>query len=74
MEHQRRVPFFEVSKWDARRGARSRGHEHDPDRSRLEVSYHRGRRFVGALTVNRTSRLAAHRERISREWGRGTSV
>ncbi|MBQ1082833.1 FAD-dependent oxidoreductase [Nocardiopsis sp. B62] len=52
----------------------TRVHEHDPDRSRLEVSYHLGRRFVGALTVNRTSRLAAHRERISREWRRITSV
>ncbi|WP_159942351.1 MULTISPECIES: NAD(P)/FAD-dependent oxidoreductase [unclassified Nocardiopsis] len=41
--------------------------EHDPDRSRLEVTYHRGGRLVGALTVNRTSRLAAHRARILRE-------
>ncbi|CAL9393978.1 Rhodocoxin reductase [Nocardiopsis dassonvillei] len=40
--------------------------EHDlPDR-RLEVVYRRGGRTVGALTVNRTSRLAAHRRRIAR--------
>ncbi|MGW5875987.1 NAD(P)/FAD-dependent oxidoreductase [Nocardiopsis terrae] len=47
--------------------------EHDPVRSRMEVAYHRGPRIVGALTVNRTSRLAAHRERISREWHQRTA-
>jgi hypothetical protein len=40
--------------------------EHDPGRRRLEVAYHRGDRLVGALTVNRTSRLAAHRQAIAR--------
>jgi NADPH-dependent 2,4-dienoyl-CoA reductase/sulfur reductase-like enzyme len=44
--------------------------DHDPGRSRLEATYHRGGRMVGALTVNRTSRLAAHRERLRREWSR----
>ena len=55
-------------------GDLTRVHEHDPERHRLEVSYHRGRRVVGALTVNRTSRLAAHRERISREWRRSAQA
>ncbi|PDP87128.1 pyridine nucleotide-disulfide oxidoreductase [Glycomyces fuscus] len=50
---------------------RTEVHDHDPVRSRLEVTYHRGGRMVGALTVNRTSRLAAHRERVRREWNRG---
>ncbi|MFE1098928.1 NAD(P)/FAD-dependent oxidoreductase [Nocardiopsis alba] len=45
-------------------------HEHDPVRSRLEATYHRGDRIVGALTVNRTSRLADHRRRIVDAWYR----
>ncbi|MFL1432107.1 MULTISPECIES: NAD(P)/FAD-dependent oxidoreductase [unclassified Nocardiopsis] len=40
--------------------------EHDPRQRRLEVTYHRGERMVGALTVNRTSRLAAHRQAVAR--------
>ncbi|MFD6099359.1 NAD(P)/FAD-dependent oxidoreductase [Nocardiopsis flavescens] len=40
--------------------------EHDPVRRRLEVVYLRGGRTVGALTVNRTSRLAGHRREIVR--------
>lgn len=47
-------------------------HDHDPARSRLEVSYHRGQRTVGALTANPTS-LAAHRERIRQEWQQQTT-
>ena len=35
--------------------------EHDPDRMRLVVTYHRDSRLVGAVTVNRTSRLARYR-------------
>ncbi|GAA1620404.1 FAD-dependent oxidoreductase [Kribbella sancticallisti] len=34
--------------------------EHDPDRNRLVVTYHRDSRLVGALTVNRSSRLARY--------------
>lgn len=41
--------------------------EHDLPNRRLEVVYRRGGRTVGALTVGRTSRLAAHRQRIVRE-------
>ncbi|MFY7069246.1 NAD(P)/FAD-dependent oxidoreductase [Nocardiopsis changdeensis] len=40
--------------------------EHDLPNRRLEVVYRRGGRTVGALTVGRTSRLAAHRRRIAR--------
>ncbi|MBK3587320.1 FAD-dependent oxidoreductase, partial [Streptomyces sp. MBT57] len=36
-------------------------HECDRDARRLEVSYHLGGRLVGALTIGRTSRLAAYR-------------
>ncbi|MDT0329893.1 NAD(P)/FAD-dependent oxidoreductase [Nocardiopsis lambiniae] len=46
-------------------------HEYDPERRRVEVSQHRGGRTVGAVTVNRTSRLAAHRARIVAEHGEG---
>ena len=49
---------------------RTEVHEHDPVRSRLEATYHRGGRIVGALTVNRASRLAAHRRRIVDAWYR----
>jgi NADPH-dependent 2,4-dienoyl-CoA reductase/sulfur reductase-like enzyme len=35
--------------------------EHDPDRMRLVVTYYRDSRLVGAVTVNRTSRLARYR-------------
>ncbi|MFD3685705.1 FAD-dependent oxidoreductase [Nocardiopsis sp. NPDC058631] len=47
---------------------RAEVHDHDPARGRLEVSYHRGGRLVGALTANRTSRLAAYRDRLREEW------
>ncbi len=52
---------------------RTEVHDYDRARSRLEVSYHRGHRIVGALTVNRTSRLASHRDRIRKEWSGRTA-
>lgn len=39
--------------------------EHDPDRMRLVVTYHRDSRLVGALTVNRASRLAQYRAALA---------
>lgn len=38
--------------------------EHDPDRRRLVVTHHRAGELVGALTANRTSRLAAYRDEL----------
>ncbi|WP_411079892.1 NAD(P)/FAD-dependent oxidoreductase [Streptomyces sp. cmx-18-6] len=40
-------------------------HECDREARRLEVSYHRGGRLVGALTIGRTSRLAAYRRTLA---------
>ncbi|MGQ4715113.1 NAD(P)/FAD-dependent oxidoreductase [Streptomyces anulatus] len=40
-------------------------HECDRDARRLEVSYHRDGRLIGALTVGRTSRLAAYRRTLA---------
>jgi NADPH-dependent 2,4-dienoyl-CoA reductase/sulfur reductase-like enzyme len=39
--------------------------EHDPDRNRLVVTYRRGCQLVGALTINRTSRLARYRAELA---------
>ncbi|ADB32961.1 FAD-dependent pyridine nucleotide-disulphide oxidoreductase [Kribbella flavida DSM 17836] len=39
--------------------------EHDPDRTRLVVTYHRDSRLVGAVTLNRTSRLAVYRAHLA---------
>lgn len=39
--------------------------EHDATRRRLVVSYHRRGELVGALTANRTSRLAAYHARLA---------
>ena len=47
---------------------RTEVHDHDAARGRLEVSFHRGDRLVGALTANRTSRLAAYRDRLREDW------
>lgn len=67
------VPSF----WSDLHGARIRSiglpalhdevrvHEHDLMGRRLDVSYHREGRLVGALTVNRTARLAAYRKQLS---------
>lgn len=38
--------------------------EHDLDRLRLVVTYHQHGELVGALTVNRTSRLAIYRQQL----------
>jgi NADPH-dependent 2,4-dienoyl-CoA reductase/sulfur reductase-like enzyme len=38
--------------------------EHDPGRTRLVVTYHRDSRLVGAITVNRTSRLGRYRTEL----------
>ncbi|MEU1123985.1 FAD-dependent oxidoreductase [Streptomyces sp. NPDC005899] len=40
--------------------------EHDAAARRMEVSYHRAGRLVGALTIGRTARLAAYREELHR--------
>ncbi|MFE2291172.1 NAD(P)/FAD-dependent oxidoreductase [Streptomyces sp. NPDC059452] len=40
-------------------------HECDRDARRLEVSYHLDGRLVGALTIGRTSRLAAYRRALA---------
>ncbi|MFD6585414.1 oxidoreductase C-terminal domain-containing protein [Streptomyces anulatus] len=40
-------------------------HECDRDARRLEVSYHRDGRLIGALTIGRTSRLAAYRRTLA---------
>lgn len=66
------VPSF----WSDLHGARIRSvglpslhdeirvHEHDPGGLRLDVSYHRRGHLVGALTANRTGRLAAYRRQL----------
>ncbi len=66
------VPSF----WSDLHGARIRSvglpalhdeihvHEHDPEGRRLDVSYHRNGHLVGALTANRTGRLAAYRRQL----------
>lgn len=41
--------------------------EHDLPGRRLEVSYHRAGRLVGALTVNRVGRLAGYRRELQEE-------
>ncbi|WP_236240897.1 hypothetical protein [Streptomyces sp. CC228A] len=38
--------------------------EHDLPGRRLEVSYHRSGRLVGALTIGRTARLAFYRSTL----------
>ncbi|MCP9988000.1 FAD-dependent oxidoreductase [Streptomyces sudanensis] len=38
--------------------------EHDPVARRLEVAYHRAGQLVGAMTIGRTSRLAAYRAEL----------
>jgi NADPH-dependent 2,4-dienoyl-CoA reductase/sulfur reductase-like enzyme len=43
------------------RADEQRVHEHDLAAGRLEITYHCAGRLVGALTVNRVGRLAAHR-------------
>ncbi|MEV7903464.1 oxidoreductase C-terminal domain-containing protein [Streptomyces anulatus] len=40
-------------------------HECDRDARRLEVSYHRAGRLIGALAIGRTSRLAAYRRTLA---------
>ena len=44
-------------------------HEQDVDRRRLEVSYRREGRLIGALVVNRPSRLSDYRTRLAAEEG-----
>jgi NADPH-dependent 2,4-dienoyl-CoA reductase/sulfur reductase-like enzyme len=41
--------------------------EHDPDRRRLVVTYHRGEELVGAVTVNRTSRLSGYHRQLAEQ-------
>ncbi|MDG4866023.1 hypothetical protein P8605_48515 [Streptomyces sp. T-3] len=42
-----------------------RGVELDADTRRVEVTYHRGGRLIGALTARRTGRLAVHRRELT---------